>query len=252
MKTDVYNTQEITDQAGCVRARISECLGHAVRILCNEQEPQVVRDVVQGYLYSLCRNRAGFLKAAFRHLSHQDVELPTAGRFSLSELIVHPPARWEFEHVDVIGIISDAVSCAGRYRTCSRFLAVHPLELSDPLICEREPQRIPIRHKPSSPWFQRFVRRQQLKLELGSQYRALVGYARTMTKGEFLEQFVARPGTSIPMIDRKGRPYTVTRGIPDISTYKLLNRTGYTPEEFWREVRRPNTVAPHKPQLELL
>lgn len=148
--------------------------------------------------------------------------------------------------------MSDALCCAGRYRTCSKFVAVHPVEPADPLICEIEPMRIPMRHKPTSPWFQSFMRRSQLKHELGASSRSLVGYARRMTKAEFLEQFAAKPGEQIPMVDRRGKPYTVSRRIPDIPAHRLLARTGYTPEEFWREVRKPNTVTPHKPQLELL
>jgi hypothetical protein len=235
-----------------IEARITECLTRAVRIFCGEEQTPVVRAVAGAYLYTLCKHRIRFLRSALHFLHSLEIELPEAGRYSLAELIVHPPGRWEFEHVDVFGTVSDALCCAGRYRTCAKFLAVHPVEPGDPLICEFEPMRIPMRHKPTSPWFRSLMRRLQLKDELGSRCRALVSCARSMTKAEFLEQFGAKPGEEIPMVDRHGRPYTLRRRIPDIPPHRLLARTGYTPEEFWREVRKPNTVPPHKPQLELL
>lgn len=233
-----------------VQSRINECLTRAVKILCEKNESQVVRDVVRAYLYALCRERVLFLQAALHYLHHSGMELPEVGRYSLAELIVQPPARWEFEHVDVFGVVSDALCCAGRYRTCSVFLAVHPVEPTDPLICELEPMRIPMRHKPTSPWFCSYKRRCVLKNQLGTRFRSMVGHARGLTKTEFLEQFAAKPGEEVAMVDRKGRAYTLRRRLPDISAHALLARTGYTPEEFWREVKRPNTVTPHKPQLE--
>lgn len=235
-----------------IQNRITKCLTRAVKLYCDERRPEVVRNVLRAYLYTLCKERSRFLLCAIRYLRSLEYELPETGRYSLTELIIHPPARWEFEHVDVFGTISDAMCCAGRYRTCAKFLAVHPVEQGDPLICAQEPWRIPMRHKLTSPWYQSFMRRRQLKAELGTRCRALVGYARGMTKAEFLEQFAARPGEEIPMVDRKGRPYTIKRRIPDIDPRALLARTGYTPAEFWREVRKPNTTLPHKPQLELL
>ena len=242
----------VTTAASRIQARISECLSRAVKTYCDQREAAVVRDVIKAYLYNLCKERPRFLLAALQYLRNLDLALPVSGRYSLAELIIHPPARWEFEYLDVFGTVADALCCAGRYRTCAKFFAVHPVQPGDPLICELEAMRIPMRHKPTSPWFKSFMRRRQLKNELGSRGRSLVGYARTMTKAEFLEQFAAKPGDEIAMVDRKGRPYTIRRRIPDISRYTLLDRTGYSPEEFWREVKRPNTIAPHKPQLELL
>ena len=233
-----------------LQSRITECLRRAVKLFCDEKQTPVLRGVLRAYLHTLCKERPRFVRAALHYLGAHNLELPSAGRYSLPELILHPPARWEFEHVDVFGTVSDALCCAGRYRTCARFVAVHPVEPGDPLLCELEPLRIPMRHKPTSPWLQSFLRRRQLKDELGSRGRALVGCARGMTKAEFLEQFAAKPGEAIGMVDRHGRAYTLRRRIPDIPPHALLARTGYTPEEFWREVRRPNTVAPHKPQLE--
>jgi len=245
--------QEATDidaAARVVQNRITQCLTRAVKTYCDGNQPVVVRDVLKAYLFSLCKNRVDFLRSAFRCLNSVGMELPETGRFSLSELIVHPPARWEFEHLDLFGTVSDAVSCAGRYRTCAKFVAVHRLEIGDPLLCPMEGRRIPLRHKSTSPWFQALNRRMQLKHQLGSRSRALVGYARKMTKTEFLEQFNTPKGQQIKMTDKQGRPYTRQRLIPEIPVYRLLALTGYTPDEFWREVRKPNTVKPHKPQLE--
>jgi hypothetical protein len=233
-----------------VQSRINECLTRAVKILCADSEPQVVRDVVRAYLYTLCRERCRFLRAALHYLHQLHLELPEAGRHSLAELIVQTPARREFEYVDVFGPVADALCCAGRYRTCSKFVAVHPVKSADPLYSDFEPMRIPMRHKPTSPWFRSYKRRCQLKSQLGTRFRSLVGHARSLTKTEFLEQFAARPGEEVAMVDRKGRHYTLRHRMPDVSTYVLLARTGYTPEEFWREVRKPDTVRPHKPQLE--
>jgi hypothetical protein len=244
------NTTPITTDD--VQTRITECLTRAVRIFRDENQTSVVRAVAEAYLYTLCKERIRFLRAALHYLRSLEIELPEAGRFSLTELIIRPPARWEFEHVDVFGTVSDALCCADRYRTCARFVAVHPVEPGDPLICPQEPMRVPLRHKPTSPWFRALMRRLQLKHELGPRCRALVSCARVMTKTEFLEQFGAKPGEQITMTDRRGRPYTLSRRIPDIPLHRLLARTGYTPEEFWREVRKPYTVPPHRPQLQLL
>lgn len=235
-----------------IQSRIQQCLTRAVRIHCDQARPQVERDLVRAYLYTLCRQRARFLSAALGYLRSHELDLPQTGGLSLPELIVHPPARWEFQYVDVFGTVGDAFCCAARYRTCAQFLAVHPVAPADPLFCPEEPSRIPMRHKLTSPWFQAYRRRGQLKHELGTRHRSLVGYARSMTKREFLEQFEAKPGAVIPMVDRKGRAYTLSKRVSDVSRHALVERTGYTPEEFWREVRKPNTVAPHKPQLQLL
>ena len=234
-----------------VVSRIQECRRRAVHLYCDNTRPPAVHAVLEAYLYCLCTERILFLQAAIQYFRSRKFPLPEHGPLSLVELIVHPPARWEFEHVDVFGAVSDALCCARRYRVCSWFIAIHPVQSDDPLTCEREPMRIPIRHKPTSPWFQDFRRRNQLKNELGSRLRSLVGYARKMTKAEFLEQFAATPGSDIPMTDRSGRRYTIRRLIPDASPELLLTRTGYTPAEFWREVRNPNTRPARKPQLEL-
>jgi hypothetical protein len=243
--------QDLETYAQQIHARIHECLSRAVRIYCDQARLPVVHAVVEAYLFALCRDRVGFLRSALRYLRARRIPLPDAGAFSLPELMVHPPARWEFEHVDVFGTVSAALCCARRYRICSRFVCVYPVQNDDPLIFDREPNRIPMRHKTTSPWFHAFVRRQRLKNELGAKHRSLVGYARKLTKTEFLEQFAANPGAEIPMIDRKGRNYTLRRLIPDISPHALLTRTGYTPAQFWREVRHPNTQESRKPQMEL-
>jgi hypothetical protein len=243
--------QDLETTAQQIHVRIRECLSRAVRIYCDQTRLPVVHAVLEAYLFTLCRERVGFLRSALRYLHIKRIPLPDDGPFSLTELIVHPPARWEFEHVDVFGTVSAALCCARRYRICARFVRVHPMQNDDPLISDREPNRIPMCHKSTSPWFQAFLRRQRLKNELGSRHRSLVGYARKTTKAEFLEQFAARPGAEIPMIDRKGRSYTLRRLIPDISLDALLTRTGYTPAQFWREVRHPNTQEPRKPQMEL-
>lgn len=240
----------LAEAARAVLGRITHCRIRAFRLQQDTSEPQVLRDVACAYLGTLCRNRVAFVRAALRYLQSRQVELPEAGRYCLTEMLVHPPARWEFEHLDLFGTVGDALSCAGRYRTCDQFVAVYPVVESDPLFGEIEERRIPLRHKPSSPWFQAYRRRMELKHDLGS-FRWLVGYARKMNKAEFLEQFLARPGEVIKMVDRNGRPYQRIRLIPDIPPHRLLNLTGYTPGEFWREVRKPNSVKQHKPQLEL-
>ncbi len=249
-------TADFEEAARSVQARITECLTRAVKIYCDEAESQVVRDVTKAYLYTLCRERPRFLLAALQYLRGLNLDLPTAGRYCLPELIVQTPARWEFEHVDVFGVVSDALSCAGRYRTCSSFVAVHPVQTGDPLICDLEPMRIPMRHKPTSPWFIAFRRRRHLKDQLGSRCRALVGHARKLTKREFLEEFSRRP-TPVELRRHFTSPSGKQTWAPDpnkrithVEAHELLSRTGYTPEEFWREVRKPNTVIPHKPQLE--
>lgn len=232
-----------------VQLRITECLTRAVKVYCDEKKPPVVRDVLKSYLFTLCKRRVQFLQAAIANLRATGEE--PSESFRVADLIVHPPARWEFEHVDVFGRISDALCCATRYRVCSKFLGVYPLAEDDPFSTLATLSRIPMRHKPTSPWHRAFMRRLEIKHLLGSRGRALVSYARSMTKGEFLEQFAAKPGTEIRMTDKKGRPYTLRRMIPDVPAHALLDRTGYTPEEFWREVKKPNTITPHYPQLEL-
>ena len=105
---------EPTPAALQIQTRIAECLRRAARICCDENQPPVVRDVATAYLFTLCKQRVRFLRAALQYLCARGLELPETGRHSLAELIVHPPARWEFEHVDVFGTASDALCCAGR------------------------------------------------------------------------------------------------------------------------------------------
>lgn len=85
-----------------IQSRITECLKRAAKICCDEKQAPVIREVTRAYLYTLCIERVRFLKAAFQYLRVSDVELPESGRCSFMELIIHPPARWEFEHVNIL------------------------------------------------------------------------------------------------------------------------------------------------------
>lgn len=225
---------------------------NALLISRNESKPQIVRDVAGAYL-KVHKNHLNYLKAAFENqFIRQTIETgePLFGEtklpFRFADLLVNVPAMWEFEFVQVPANVNDVMNCVSRY-SWGKFMAVRPLAPTDPFSFIR----VPIIHKESSPFHQRYSRRMALKRELGSTYRSLVGYARKWTKREFLEQFNTPPGQTIKSVDAKGKPYQRRRIIPNIEAWDLLNRTGYTPEEFWREVKKPNSVKPHRPQGEL-
>lgn len=205
-------------------------------LACSVEVKDVRRDVASAFL-NMAKRRPEFLRAAFRNTQLQERNR------SVEDVVIRTPARWEFEHVVVFGPVEDAYSMAGRYRLASKFIAVHPIEVSDPI---EQSHCIPYFHKDDSPYRKAYVGRMELKHQLGS-WRSLVSRARKSTKKRFLSHWYASKGTEVP----NGDGSTTVKTMKDMSDAKLLARTGYTPEEFWREVKNPGTVTPKKPQFEL-
>ena len=243
-----------------VQSRIEERRLRAWHTSLHDPDP-TIRKMMHDYVAIICKRRAEFMQAALRcewyaEFMFKEDETLRAG--AVEDLIVKPPAGWDFTHTYVFGDIPDAICCYHRYDACQEYLGVSPVLPDDPW----HPMQVPLRHKETSPWYQRLKRRRELKHQLGP-YRSLVGYARKWTKAEFLDEFTKvkipkeeliqygnSAGTSIWYGPKKGDPRREKR-IPDIQPWELLQRTGYTPAEFWREVKKPNTIKPRKPQLEL-
>lgn len=228
-----------------------------------EAKPQLMRDVCAAYL-EVHRNLAQYLHAAIRNPDikawiESGDDYRSVGftqRFDLAEFMLNLPALWEFEFTKIVGTVNDANWCAAQYKWV-HFIGVRPVHPAYP--CGR--MRIPIFHKANSRFRIGYEGRKALKRSLGSQFRSLVNFARKSTKKDFLSEFhmpppdrskqqrVEYPGGMIGYDDIA--PYRSKRCV-HLEAEELLKKTGYTSEEFWREVKQPGTVAPRKPQLELL
>jgi hypothetical protein len=207
------------------------------------------RAVAQALINTLLPRHREFMLAAVRNRAireHHDI--------TSEDLIFKTPARWEFSNVNVFGDVQSATCIAGRYRVAAGFVAVHPLLPDDPFPNHR---CIPYQHKPHSPYAITYRRRSELKHQLGSR-RSIVTRAWKMSLSEFLAQWRVRKGEDVSWESRKMNPQTrkfhpetVTKMkcMKDMTDAELLKRTGYTPEQFWREVHNPNTVTPLKPEL---
>lgn len=229
------------EQARQLQSRLLERATRAVRASLDESRPQMVRDICKAYL-GVHKNLATYLKAALQNKEVQewmDGKVQAFMPFTLPSFIVNIPAVWEFEFVEVTGSVNDANWCASQYRW-NKFIGVRPL-LPDTRFHHF---RIPIIHKSNSRFRVGWENRNRLKAMLGSKYRRLVNDARGMGKGEFLEEFhkvaIPRHLQEInEIVQKSGRVLKVGytgKQVRDITADKLLVLTGYTPEEFWREV----------------
>lgn len=227
-----------------ITARLRHRAVHAFRV-AQSDKPPLVRAVAQAYLEHVHPRYQDYLIAAFRNTEIR--RRMDGGPFDLHELISNVPARWDFSYTWVPGTVSDVLWCVAQYRWVE-FTGVSPLAPDAPIGLHR----IPIMHKENSRFRKGYERRMALKHELRGPMRSLVGYARKMTKTEFLEQFHAVAGVPQSRVDRRGQPYTVNKLLPEITDHQLLQRTGYTPAQFWREVHHPGSHVPRRPQLELL
>lgn len=252
--------------------RINERKARALNASLHDKDP-VIRKMMHDYVHIVYKRRPEFMLAGLHceaYADHMFKADETLKDGALEELIVKPPARWDFIHTYVFGDVADAVCCYNRYDACKEYLGVYPMDQGDPW----HALNVMMRHKDSSPWYQRLKRRRELKKQLGRRLQSLVGYARGHTKAEFIKQFYTpaipkhemeqihyasrydvvnqrmMPGRQVGYTKKKGdtRPM---RLIPEITEAQLLHLTGYTPEGFWREVKKPNTVPPKRPQLEL-
>lgn len=230
-----------------LRDRLDRCLRVTVHRFCDEKQPAIIREVAGAYLYDVHKRRLDFVRAQFANLwVRQYLESELCPKGFITDHLVDVEARWEFEHLDSFCGVAEAMCLAGRYRTCDKFIGVHPLLPGDPWHWER----IPMRHKASSPWHRGLKRRMELKRQLGDA-RAMVGYARKWTKARFLEEYFM-PKTGVVRLYDDGTPHNWNTSLPRLEVWDLIRRTGYEPSEFWREVNNPYTVKPRKPaQLEL-
>ena len=233
---------ESTKTLAQIQARILEHARRAIRAMNDPTRPQMVRDICTAYLHDVCKRRVEYMRAALRNKSYRDWvdgKVQSFYEFSVESLVVNPPAVWEFEFVEVTGSVNDANWCAGQYRW-NRFLGVRPMEPETGWgqVC------IAIVHKPNSRFRVGWENRDRLKAMLGRKYRRLVNDARSMSKTEFLAEFhkpaIPRHLQHITMIEqRSGRVLrcgSTGKLVRDISADTLAALTGYTPEEFWREV----------------
>lgn len=223
--------------------RLHKQARHFLMLSRNQEIPEVRRAVSDAFVNSLRTRHREFLRAAFQN---RDVQAAERG---VEDVLIRTPARWEFEHIIVFGSIEDAYTVAGRYRVASKFVAVHPVQPTDPLAG----RMVGYIHKQTSPWLKAFNRRMELKRQLGS-YRSLVGKARKMTKENFIAHWRVSKGSRITInatvLDpqtrkRKADQFEQVKTMKDLSDDKLLSRTGYTPEQFWQEVRKPGSVPTH-------
>lgn len=236
-----------------VRERVRE---RAARCILKTRDPDpIVAGMATAYL-NVIRNLGEYVVAALRCRAY--VDALERGVVTMEDTLVRPPVRWEFEHAHVLGDIGAAISCANRYDACSKFVGITPLYKGDPW----DDRHIMLVHKDTSPWFLRLQRRRVLKAQLGSKLRSLVSHARGWTKTRWLEEFntPAIPKEELKTITFPNgwKGYTKKPGdtrkmrcIPEVTAEELRRRTGYTPEDFWRECKKPGTVKPLFPQMEM-
>jgi hypothetical protein len=238
--------------ASAVMERLHYRAARAITASRDESKPQIVRDVCAAYL-DVHRNLQAYLTAAFRNENirewiERDDATSHIAKFDMASFMVNIPATWEFEFAKIVGSVNDAHWCAHQYKWVS-FVAVRPLHPLAPF----NNIRIPVLHKTNSRFRQGFEGRHSLKTALGSKYRSLVQFARSNTKTYFLEQF-NKPAPDRSKQYKQEFPGGMSSWV-DIPPYKsklcrhmtaeeLMHKTGYTPEEFWREVKKPGTVTP--------
>lgn len=244
-----------------VERRLNERAARSILGARKVENPQIIRDTCAAYM-QVHKNYATYLHAAIKHPvarewieSESPRELGFEREFDMSSFLLNFPCIWEYEFTEVIGNVNDAMWVASQYqKKWAGFKSVRPMEpdYTFPRI------RIPIYHKDNSRFRIGFERRRILKQELGSQFRSLVNFARKRTKKDFLEEFYkpAPDRSKMRRIEYPSRnggkpmygwesifPYKAKLCV-HLEPAKLLELTGYTPEEFWQEVKDPTKKIP--------
>lgn len=245
-------SEDLNDRAKALTERINYCAARALQMSMDESHPPIARDLLRAFAKEVHPNRIAYLRAALKNTEYRAWAEEGKDRhfenhtceFNLENLLVYPPARWTFAFTYVVGCVRDANLCAHRYRW-DKFVSVQPLGEGDAY----SPTRVPICHLPNSRFRIGYEGRKKLKQALG-RHRALVSYARKWTKERFLDEF-HQPEQGHDGFYKDGKPFHKDKLVPHLAPERLLTLTGYTPEEFWREVKKPTTQIPRFPQLTL-